>query len=65
MTSAIFASTVTYLMPIVAVMWGILDGERLTWIHISGGLLILFGVYLIQIKPGNQKPVEGRKPADV
>lgn len=49
-TSAIFASVVTYLMPIIAVFWGILDGEKLTWIHIIGGVLILLGVYLIQIK---------------
>jgi len=54
MTSAIFASTVTYLMPIVAVMWGFLDGEKLTWAHIGGGLLILLGVYLIQVK--TEKP---------
>lgn len=61
MTSAIFASTVTYLMPIVAVMWGFLDGEKLTWAHIGGGLLILLGVYLIQVKtekPKNIKPSE-------
>ncbi len=50
-TSAIFASVVTYLMPIVAVFWGILDGEKLTWIHAIGGVLILMGVYLIQMKP--------------
>lgn len=47
-TSAIFASVVTYLMPIVAVMWGVLDGEKLTWLHGVGGLLILSGIYLIQ-----------------
>ncbi|MGK6350525.1 DMT family transporter [Parapedobacter sp. DT-150] len=51
LTSAIFASMVTYLMPIVAVMWGLFDGERLTWIHAAGGVLILLGVYLIQRKP--------------
>ena len=50
MTSAIFASVVTYLMPIIAVLWGILDGEKLTWIHAIGGILILLGVYLIQMK---------------
>lgn len=49
-TSAIFASVVTYLMPVVAVMWGVLDGEKITWIHAIGGVLILLGVYLIQIK---------------
>src|SRR5690606_30168135 len=45
-TSAIFASVVTYLMPIVAVFWGILDGEKLALTHVAGGLLILLGVYL-------------------
>lgn len=52
MTSAIFASTVTYLMPIVAVGWGFLDGEKLTLVHLTGGFLILLGVYLIQLKSG-------------
>lgn len=51
LTSAIFASTVTYLMPIVAILWGLLDGERLTWTHAAGGVLILLGVYLIQKSP--------------
>lgn len=48
LTSAVFASSVTYLMPLVAVIWGLLDGEKLTWEHAIGGLLILLGVYLIQ-----------------
>ncbi|MGV3761516.1 DMT family transporter [Parapedobacter sp.] len=51
LTSALFASMVTYLIPIVAVMWGVLDGERLEWSHAFGGTLILLGVYLIQRKP--------------
>lgn len=54
-TSAIFASVVTYLMPIVAVIWGIIDGEKLTIIHALGGILILAGVYLIQM---NSKKVK-------
>ena len=28
MATPVFASSVTYLMPIVAVIWGLLDGER-------------------------------------
>ncbi|NLN34324.1 MAG: DMT family transporter [Flavobacteriaceae bacterium] len=55
-TSAIFASVVTYFMPVVAVFWGILDGEKLTLIHVLGAILILLGVYLIQLKPRN-KPI--------
>lgn len=54
LTSALFASMVTYLIPIVAVMWGVLDGERLGWSHTLGGLLILLGVYLIQRKPSRK-----------
>ena len=50
-TSAVFASTVTYLMPIVAVLWGLLDGENLDLWHLFGGFLILIGIYLIREKP--------------
>lgn len=44
-TSAVFGSTVTYLMPVVALAWGILDGETITTLHIAGLALILAGVY--------------------
>lgn len=47
-TSAIFASMITYLMPIIALIWGVLDGESITWIHFLGMGLILFGVYLVR-----------------
>lgn len=49
-TSAIFATTVTYLIPIVAVMWGVLDGEPLTVFHFMACLIILVGVYLVNKK---------------
>jgi len=49
-TSPVFASTVTYLLPVVAVIWGLLDGERFTVWYILGGLLILLGIYLIREK---------------
>ncbi len=50
MTNAIIASSVTYLIPIFAVMWGILDGEELSVKHVVFGLIILSGVYLINAK---------------
>lgn len=45
-SSPIFSSSVTYLIPIVAILWGLLDGERLYLGQILAGSLILLGVYL-------------------
>jgi len=45
-TSVVFASTVTYLMPIVSLFWGIVDGEIITAIHFIGLGIILAGIYL-------------------
>ena len=49
-TSAVFASTISLLLPVVAVIWGILDGEKFTLWYALGGLLILIGVYFIRDK---------------
>ena len=46
-SSPIFASSVTYLIPIVAVIWGIVDGEKLSIIQLLAGGIILFGVWLV------------------
>lgn len=46
LTDALFSSTVTYLIPIVALFWGFLDGEIISLSHILGLCLILLGVYL-------------------
>ncbi len=46
-TSAIFATSVTYIMPIFALMWGVLDGETLGFLQITSMFVILFGVYLV------------------
>jgi len=47
MTSPIFASSVTYLIPLVAITWGIIDGESLSVIQAIAGAVILLGVYLV------------------
>lgn len=44
--SPVFASSVTYIMPIVAVMWGVFDGERFGVLQVLAAAIILFGVYL-------------------
>lgn len=46
MTSAVFASMVAYIIPIVATIIGIIRGEPITIVHIIGLILILCGVYL-------------------
>ncbi|MEC3906562.1 EamA family transporter [Tamlana sp. 2201CG12-4] len=45
-STPVFASSVTYIMPIVALMWGFLDGESFGWIQGMSSIIILFGVYL-------------------
>ena len=50
LATPIFASSVTYLIPIVAVMWGVLDGEKLSFMQLFGASIILLGVYLVNKK---------------
>ncbi|MEO8234006.1 MAG: DMT family transporter [Flavobacterium sp.] len=45
-TSPLTASSVTYFIPIVAMSWGILDGEMLNPLQFLGAFVILIGVYL-------------------
>ncbi|HOY17426.1 MAG TPA: DMT family transporter [Haliscomenobacter sp.] len=45
-TSAIFGATVAYLMPIVAILWGVLDGEKIGLLHVVCMAIILLGVSL-------------------
>ena len=46
-TNALFASSVTYVIPLFAMMWGWLDGEALGWQHAFYGAIILSGVRLV------------------
>ncbi len=46
-TSAVQASAVTYLMPVVAIGWGLLDGERLGLMQVMMIAVVLCGVYLV------------------
>jgi drug/metabolite transporter (DMT)-like permease len=46
MSSPVFATSVTYLIPIVAFFWGLLDNEMLTQVQFFGAFVILIGVYL-------------------
>lgn len=46
-STPIFSSSVTYLIPIVAITWGVLDGEKVTFVQFISGLVILLGVYMV------------------
>jgi drug/metabolite transporter (DMT)-like permease len=46
LSSPVFATSVTYLIPIVAFFWGLLDNEMLTPIQFIGAFIVLIGVYL-------------------
>ena len=47
-TTAVFASSVTYFIPIVAIIWGLLDGENFALLQIVGAVIIISGVKLIK-----------------
>ena len=49
-TGAVFASTVSYIIPLVALTWGLLDGEGLNWLQIPAIVLVLTGVFLSRRK---------------
>ncbi len=51
LSSPVFASSVTYVIPIVAIFWGVLDGERFTLVYFFWMLLILGGVFLVNASP--------------
>lgn len=49
-SNAIFASSCTYLIPVVAMMWGVFDDEKIVWPQYLSILVILAGIWLINKK---------------
>ena len=49
-TTALVASTNTFIIPVVAVMWGVADNEPITWNMVVGLLFSLAGIYMITRK---------------
>lgn len=56
-TSAIFATSVTYIIPVFALMWGILDGETLSPLQVISMIIILTGVYIVNSKLTKPKTI--------
>jgi drug/metabolite transporter (DMT)-like permease len=49
-TGVAFAGTVTYVMPVVSLVWSFVDREYIGWEHFGAMALILLGVYLVRRK---------------
>ena len=49
-SSAVFSVSVTYLIPIVGIFWGLLDGENFSLKQFFAAIIILLGVYLVNKK---------------
>jgi drug/metabolite transporter (DMT)-like permease len=56
-STPVFSVSVTYLIPVVGVLWGLLDGERFTVGQLASAALILLGVYLVN--RSKKTPVRG------
>ncbi|MEO9872908.1 DMT family transporter [Ekhidna sp.] len=57
MKDALFASSVTYIIPVFAVIWGVVDGENLYALHYVGMVAVGIGVYIANThkKAGSKK----------
>ena len=49
----VFSTSVTYIVPLVAVGWGILDGEGFTLFQLFSGLIIILGVIIVNRTKSN------------
>ncbi|HEY1039086.1 MAG TPA: DMT family transporter, partial [Bacteroidia bacterium] len=55
-SNAVFASSCTYLIPVVAVFWGVFDKEVIVWQQLLSIVVILGGIWLINKKSKGDKP---------
>ena len=54
-STPVFSVSTTYLMPVVAIFWGLLDGEEFKLTQFIGTSIILIGVYLVTKKKAPTK----------
>ena len=45
-SNALFGSFVTYFIPFIAILWGIVDHEAISYVHFLSLLVILSGIYI-------------------
>lgn len=53
-SNTIFASSISYTIPVVAMFWGLMDGEKYNVFHLVSLFAILIGVYLTRPKSKTQ-----------
>lgn len=56
-SNIVFASSVTYMIPVIAILWGVLDGESFNLVNVLWILLVLSGVLMVN------NPFEKKAPA--
>ncbi len=59
-SSPIFASSVTYLIPVIAILWGVIDGEVFKSEYVLWFLLIIIGVFLVNAGPRQRYNIGSR-----
>jgi drug/metabolite transporter (DMT)-like permease len=55
LSNPVFSTSVTYIIPIVALFWGVLDGEQFNLLQLAAGGVILLGVYISNRKKKAKK----------
>ncbi len=64
-TSPVFSSMVSYLVPVVALLWGVLDNEAITYYHFIGMGLIFGGVYLSRSRKPEKVNYSKKLPGEI
>lgn len=62
---SLFAASVTYAIPVVALFWGVADGEPIGFYDVTGMLAILCGVYLVNLKGSPASRIRKKPRAEV
>ena len=57
LSDPVFSTSVTYLIPVVALFWGVLDGEAFNLWQLAAGGIILLGVYLSNTKRRTKRSI--------
>ena len=52
LTNPVFSTSVTYLIPIISVFWGVIDGEQLSLLQLISMLTIMIGIFISNKEKG-------------